>query len=728
VGGSHENTWRSGGIAGRGSESAVCKIGENAARVVSGKLRIGLNQMQMARFYRKMRHVGRMPKRVKKKVQMRLEGLVEAVEHMDESHMDELFRLGQEDVFNMKRQVLRDMQEREKLSSAALSEEEANMQKDRLAVTQGKLENLTAERLLDKDMMKLHRRRLMALNMDITMEELEMMARREAKEDDEARRSRRANAFRLSEYDAERGHVDEYFEVPDDEKYNETTRNTMESLEAQMEHEGKMLVERREARIRYMKRRWQRYWARENRGKLSWMTWALKTFPRIRAAWTDDDRCWRSPQEWHTYYNLALPSRLTDSVFIKKSLIEAAHKTALSLWEECEPTTTTIETKRISAFQCAPTIAPSRWDYPGNLVCLMDRHGRLDIWRRNPVDRDAWFIGRLKLSDSLLRLIPPGYGISGVQLGESHLALFVTQLDYLPTRPNPNGSAWLVPKDSLATGDGVLPLPSVPLAYFKPYSVKDKLLAIGYNSPKDPFYKVYALDRGEGQNFENSSWLLTDINTLPIYFVNSVLIDDYPESMHKLGTTSICTAADESKIFITVPSKVGQCILTIDTETWDFNLQEFAIPPVWGSTMFHDPDFNRLILAGGSGHSCPEPLVRALDLDAVAWTIERSHKPLHMGAYGTGFEVGPGSYVMVGGFWRSGYKKFNLQPSSSVILFETTPFDDFLTEHFYDMYIDRYAAAKDTDALEEGAENVEPELEFDDSQFDMGDMGESQKR
>jgi len=648
---------------------------------------------------------------------------MDALEEYDDPQEDELLRLSQGDLYTMKRNHIGDIQEKHKLYQEMLDKEDAVLRKARLQVTEGKVIGTGPQLYFDDRMMSLHRRRLSNMQMDIHFEEMEMLSRRELKEDEETRGKRRAKQFKLAEYDESEGFPEELGEIPDEIEYG-PTHVTPESFEEKMDMELKLIEERIDTRSTGLQQDWSERWMQEGatkdqRSNLSLWTRLLKRYPKLRQRWTDDDRCWREPVEWHEHYTASTASRLTDGVVIPNGLVEKAEMTALELWSDAPRISEEEEADlhHISNLFSPPSITPSIWTYPGNLVCLMNRRGALDIYRRHELDRDVWWVGRLSLAKDFLDKIDPGMDLSAVEVGQHHLAIFSFQRFFMPTKlPRPFGACWMVPKAELAQGSNVTRLPHVPLHYYTPISAKGTLFVLGYNDSRDRFYKLLSL-KWDGAS--PSEWVETEMShSLPIVWTENAEIKDYPESIHLMGTASMCVAQDESAIFITAPTTEGQVILTINTTTWDFHVDQCAIPPVWGCSLIHDEIRQRLILAGGIGYMAPEPIVRYFNLLDSTWSVQATSNKLPLPAYGISFPIGYGSHAIVGGFWRTGHKKFNLQPTASIFALHTSPGLEFQEESLYRMYSGQYGeevAPKEGDQAESQAESQaedeEPEFE-----------------
>ena len=639
-----------------------------------------------------MRHIGRLPRRVKKKRAKLLENAMHMLENFDDPQSDELLRLSQEDLYQMKRTHMVDLSERRKMYSDMLEEEDAVLRKARLQLAEGKVAGTGAQVYFDKRMMNLHRRRLTNMQADIQFEVLEMQANRDLKEDEETRRKRRAKQFKLAEYDESQGFPDEPYEIPDNIEYTSTTVSP-ESLEAKIDMELNMIKERTAGRTKAFQDSWKKLWRQEGASKdrpasLSFWTKLLKRYPSIRKRWTDDDRCWRSPEEWHENYNTSLGPRLTDGVLIPTKLVEKAELTAFGVWSEATPVATDVVVHHISNLLSPPTISPSIWTYPGNIVCLMNRRGALDLYRRHELDRDVWWIGRLKLAQAFLDKIPPGMDLSAIQVGDNHLAIFSFQRFFQASTLNPYGACWMVPKAELSEGSNVVTLPHVPLRYYKPISARGILFVLGYNDPSDLHYQLLSLKWKDGAP---SEWIETDMShTLPVVWTDQVRLQDYPESIYLEGTASVCVAQDESAIFVTAPTSEGQAVLVIDTHTWDFHVEKSNVPPVWGCSLIHDNINHCLILAGGIGHMSPEPILRYFNLADSSWSVQSKPNSAPLPAYAATFPIGHGSHAIVGGFWRTGHKKFNLQPTASIFALHATPAAEFQHEYLHTMYSPRY--------------------------------------
>lgn len=644
-----------------------------------------------------MRHLKRGTRKVFKKRRIRLTSAMRDVEHNDNTQMDELYRLSQEDMFHSKKGHISAMEERKQLIDAGLNAEAPLLERARIQAAKGNPDNVTEDNYYDKALLARYHRRVSNLSQDIDYELATMQKLKESEEDDEARRRRRNSQFNLNEYDEEAGYPEEGFIIPDTGKeYQTPLMSVYETFADAVEAEGEMIDVRAQSRRQMLKKRWalnwRQYGAKTSSHKPTLYTRMLRRFSWLRNRWDDDDRCWRTPNDWHKNYSPSTSGlRLTDAVRLHQDLVQSAGKTAIQFWEGCssmEEVEQPIGTARLSECMAPPAISPSMWTYPGNLVCFMDRLGRLDLYRRHAFDRQAWWTGRLKLPETFLSRIPKGYDLSAVQVGANHIAMFSYQQYFQATQiKSPLGACWMVPKAELSSGKNVVSLPTVPLHYYKPFSAKDSLFVIGYNHHTDSNYKILSL---KWDTPETASWQETDMKTLPLHWIPEVLMGDYPESLYREGTASICVAEDHSKIFITAPYSGGQNILTIDTETWDFHLESCAIPPVWGAALMHDHLNDRLILAGGLGHVCPEPIIRAVNLSTMVWQIHRPARSPSLGAYAGAFPIGPGSFAIIGGFWRTGHKNLNLQPSTSVIALHTTDCDVYRFETLLQKYAPVY--------------------------------------
>jgi hypothetical protein len=696
--------------------------GSNINFVAQSRSRYGLNRIQIASYYEKMRHVGRLPRRVYKKSRTRISRLAARMEEDENSYTDEITRLSQEDVYTLKRTVAQSSSDQFKALSGVFSAEDELLHQKRLQLMKGKVSGNAVDRYHDTELMGHHRRRLHNLIREITADQMDTRASRKLKEGDEELMARRDKRIQWSVFDEDREFSDEIIEIPDEEEY-EGTRNSPSTFEERLEYECSQMDDRKEFREAFIERKWGHRWrvpsTRKKGVRLSRFTRWLKKYKWLRDQWDDDGRSWRQPSDFHTFFTSSTATRLTDSWDVPEELVTAAHDVGLSLWKKAPPLDieqSYLNVCGLSQLTAPPSVAPSVWTYPGNLVCLMNKRGDLDIYRRHAIDRDVWWVARMKLAKSFLDLIPPDRDLSATPVGDSHLAIFSFQRSFLPTKTDPFGSCWLVPKSDLVNGTGTIPLPFVPLEYFKPFSAKEKLFVIGYHHYKDKHYKVLTLVKSEEGNY---SWDDAQIDGLPIYWTDAVLMQDFPESTHLEGSASIVIKEDESAIFITAPNEMGQSLITIDTNTWEYNLEQFPIPPVWGGSLVHDSAQNRLILAGGLGYYCPEPIVRVLHLDTNVWSIANGFEPLPLPAYGAAFPIGPGSYAIVGGLWRTGERKQNLQPLSGITLIETTDVEDFLCEHFYEKFHNEYddpeleedeadAAAIDAEFFDEGEPNPVP--------------------
>lgn len=630
-------------------------------------------------------------------------------EAQDDTQMDELLRLAQEDIYAMKRGYIEHKSELEKLYEGVLKKDPDYLEKELLQQAKGDVDNITEDMQIDKEIQRRHWRKLGNTMADVIEETKVMRGVKDLKEDDEAKRRRRANAFSLAEFDEERGYSDEAIEIPDKVDYGplETQPPTFDLM---VDQEADMLVERLENRMQSLNEAWREHWTPKGTkigedGKPDFWTRILRRYPSLRKGWADDDRCWRRPDDWHQLYSPSSRLRLTDGTRLHRDLVELAYANSLKAWEACPSTQDVdlpIETTLISELLAPPAISPSIWTYPGNLVCFMDKRGTLDFYQRHSFDRDVWWAKRLQMPDSFLKQIPEDYDISAVQVGDHHLAIFSYQrffYDNVPT--SPYGACWMVPKAELSTGANVLNLPHVPLKYYTPFAAKDALFVIGYDSHKDSHYTILAL---RWNSDTVATWEPAETQPLPLFWPSEVLIGDYPESLYRLGTASICTSQDESQVFITVPTDAGQNIISIDCATLNFTLEPCSVPPVWGASLIHDALHNRLILAGGLGIYSPEPIIRCVDLFSGEWYVERGGSAPNLGAYAGSFPIGPGSFAIVGGFWYTGHKKLNLQPSTAITLIETTDAGDYR----FDELLRKFGPVYFPNGLpEEGAEEGE---------------------
>lgn len=623
-------------------------------------------------------------RRVLKRRRLRVTNAIKDMEYDDDPQMAELLRLAQEDMFNFKRSLGPTMEERGSLLEKALSTELPLLERARIQAAKGDPSKVRESNYYDKELLKRFNRRMGTHGQDISAELAKMESLEGLQEDDEARRRRRASQFSLSEYDEENGFSDEPIEIPGDTE-DLPTRMSPATFEEAMQLETDLLHERIKARVSHVEGIWSAFWTPQTESlrrhaRPPFTSRMLQRYPSLRKWWKDDERAWRRPAEWHENYNPSTNLRLTDGVSMNRGLVASAAKTSLQLWEGCpsmEDVGQPIVAVTVSENTSSPAISPSIWTYPGNLVCFMDRRGHLDIFSRHAFDRDAWWITRYNLPEAFLKRIPSGYDLSASPLGENHIALFSYQSNYNPNvQVAPLGAAWIVPKAELSTGANIVSLPPVPLPYFKPFSAKEHLFAIGYNHHSDSHYKILAL---VWDTPDSASWQETEMkNKVPLYWSSEILIGDYPESLYREGTASVCTAEDQSKIFITAPSSTGQYLLVIDTETWDFVEEASTVPPAWGAAVVHDHLNDRLVLAGGIGHSNPEPLVRAVNLSTFDWQIlRREGETPRLGAYGGAFPIGPGSFAVIGGFWRSGIKKMHMQPASTITVLHTTDCFDY---------------------------------------------------
>ena len=634
-------------------------------------------------------------------------------------HMDEVIRLSQEDFFDFKRDIPITLDELETYTKNLLSEEEALLERARIQAAKGKVENVTRKNYYDKELLRIYHRRMGHITKEVAQEAAALASLKELKEDDEAKRRRRASTFSLREFDEERGYTDDYVEIEDDDELKHTT-STPATYDEAITKAFEESTLRTLARVEDLDKQWEALWTikiKPGKKKPDYQTRFLRRWAWMRKNWNDDERCWRRPTDWHVHYNPGEALRLTDGVQLPKDLVTAAFKTSMQLWEGCksmEEVGKPVEWSVKSELRSAPAISPSVWTYPGGLVCFMNRRGILDIYRHHVFDRDVWWVARLKLPEAFTKRIPEDYDISATQVGPDHIALFTYQRFFWNNKTEKRfGECWFVPKTELSTGNGAVTLPSVPLHYYKPFSCKGALFVIGYNHHTDPHYKILSLD---WKNPE-ATWKETLMNSLPVFFSKDALIGDYPESLYREGTASITNAADESFIYITAPAVNGQAVLGINTETWDFKMDICSIPPVWGSALIHDPDNDRLLLAGGIGLNCPEPLIRGVNLSSGEWEIHRSDSPCALTAYAGSFPVSPGSFAVVGGFWRTGHKQMNLQPCALVSLIETTDPDDFRLEKIWQErgleYFPDGVLPEEDPAEFLDAETAEDDLEFD---------------
>jgi hypothetical protein len=298
------------------------------------------------------------------------------------------------------------------------------------------------------------------------------------------------------------------------------------------------------------------------------------------------------------------------------------------------------------------------------------------------------------------------------------------------------------------------------LRYYKPFSAKNSLFVIGYDDPSDEHYQVLVLDWGSGgegkeklkkvekvekdekdekvnqfekfDHFEklekaeevekvvlgkDATWRTTAIDSIPLVWTQNILIQDYPESIHLEGTTSICKTSDDSHIFIMAPSKQGMTLFIIDTTTWDFHVEEMSCPPVWGASMVHDPLHDTLILAGGLGIYNPEPIIRTLYLGTFEWGVDRSTEKVYtLPAYAASFPLGPGSFGIIGGFWRTGIKTQNIQPLAAIHILHSTSFGEFQRNYYFNKYFTQYADPETGEFLTpEEAKKLQTDAEKEDS-------------
>lgn len=659
---------------------------------------------------------------VRKTRRNRVTNIIKRMEYDKDPQTAELLRLSQEDMFNFKRSITPMMEERELLIQKALSAELPLLEKARIQAAKGDPNKVKDAYYYDKKLLKHFHRRMSTHGQDISAELHTMKQLHELKEDDEARRRRRASQFSLSDYDEERGFSDEPISVPvEPERY--ATQMTPETLEEAIELEYDLLRERKRNRRRKILEDWDerheppavselRVFELSHRMQVRW--------PLLRKLTGEDgeDQAWRLPSQWIPKFDPSKNTAIADTAAMPRVLINAAAETCLQLWEGC-PSTNNAEqhltVKTIYHRHCPPLISPSIWTYPGNVVCFMNRVGTLDVLNRHPFDREAWWVTRFSLPESFMKRVPAGYSLSATPLGAGHLALFCFQRQVNPNvKVAPLGACWIVPKAELSTGANVVSLPPVPMNYYKPFSAKDNLFVIGFDHHSDSHYTILAL---VWETPETPVWQETEMTTLPVYWSEDNLIGDSPETMHREGTASICVAEDQSKIFITAPTATGQHLLIIDTETWDFVDEPTTAPPAWGVALMHDPVHNRLILAGGIGHSVPEPIVRTVSLDTFDWKILRPETTPYLGAYAGAFPIGPGSFAVVGGFWRTGLRNQQIQPSSSITILHTTNCNDFRMQTLLEKLGPKYMPEGPSEEVEEL--EGEGELDGEESEFNL---------
>lgn len=545
--------------------------------------------------------------------------------------------------------------------------EQKELEKMELQLAKGNLDNLTDEALMNEQMLDRHRRRVSNQFQDY-MYEVAMMNALDKRggEGPDERRARRATSFKLTDWDEASGYSDEPFEVPDTIKYAETS-HTKSTLDATIEAELEWSTNRSNHRIEAQEAEWNGRWTingkQDKKGlKLPFMTKMLKKHAWMRQYWVDDGRCWRVPDEWHENWHSGLRTRLTDGTLLPNHIFAAAYRNAMKVWESCPLVDKPLGVQLRSTLMMPPSVSPSMWSYPGNITVLMNRRGQLDCFRVHALDRDVWWFGRLDLPKEVLDSIPLGFNIAAVPYGQDHLIFFTFQRVFLPTRDDPYGSCVQVRKSRLSEFEIERRFPPVPLAYFKPFSANKTVFVLGYEHSYDTHYKLLILDVDDK---DNAIWKETTIS-LPLYWTEAVSAQDYPDTIRTEGTASICVTQDEAKVFVAVPDAEGMSIAIIDAASGDYQLEHFAVPPVWGASLFYDAPFNRLIMAGGLGVNSPEPLVRTLNLDDLTWHVLPADPIRPLPAYAASVNIGPSAFGVLGGLWLTGHKGVSLQPMTSI--------------------------------------------------------------